>query len=805
MSKGLHILRYSLVRDRTDTRPALTVGTWSELAARLAVHTRTAQKDGPAFIPAVFRDGAPRVDANVIEVTAAAYDLDSVTPDQVVACGERIEADGVAYAAYSTYSHDHASGEWCVRIVLPLSRPVTPLEWPRVWQGIATRYQIPADVKAKNASRLYYLPSAPVGSDVFAAQAPGAPVDVDSLLSRASPVAPPTVGAPTDAGPVDLVAIRDYMASTRGELGALFKHVLRGEPLSGEGGRDTAVHAVTGALAFRFPEVPDAALLTLIEPSVRTMPGPEGGEHWIAEARAKLARARERYVQREAESAEERGSLLAIIRGTDPDTGDALTTCYGTADVERLALEHGSSVEELLSTRVVIQYGARYFFLTDRGYLDGIGREAAENAFRRDLLPWSEQIAFTTPTANGGERQVKLAEVVQRHGSVARNLVYSVADVRSRYSPGDRTLRLATAPLRALNAMFDAEIDHWLSLFGADQVEALKDWIACATVLDRPSCAIYLEGAPKVGKSLFAEGLARLWSSSGATRLTAEKMASWNDSFLRCPLLFVDETLGAAGRSSADASSLIRDLITSTDHDLRRKFMDGARIEGAFRLVFGANNPRLLRFSEQMTEDDIAALESRFLLIRPPVAAAEYLARIGGRGKTESWVQGDGLARHALWLHETRRVTPGERLLVEGRPGSLTDRLAAGAGIAPSVCEWVVKFLIDERRPPDLTQFVMIGNGEVWVCPTVIAHEDRWGHYVGSERVPGLKTAAQALQGMSTPGQPRRRTAHGHISYRRVRGRIILDQARAFGLWDEALETAINAPNKEMSDILERL
>src|SRR5690606_32527461 len=126
--------------------------------------------------------------------------------------------------------------------------------------------------------------------------------------------------------------------------------------------------------------------------------------------------------------------------------------------------------------------------------------------------------------------------------------------------------------------------------------EKLIDWVASVMRLDRQSCAIYIDGAPGVGKNLLATGLARLWHTGGASEL-GRVLEGFNDVLTQCPLVFADEALPQRRGITAE----LRRLIGSTARNLNRKFLPVCNLDGAIRLIIAGNNDRLLDTGEDLS------------------------------------------------------------------------------------------------------------------------------------------------------------------------------------------------------------
>lgn len=170
---------------------------WSELAARLAIPTRTAEsaeeyksmpkakrddlKDVGGFVGGVLRGGRRKADS-IIQRRLITLDLDSIPP------GEDVWSDfelifGFAAILYST--HSHTVKDQRLRIVIPLSRPVSPDEYSALSRRIAGDIGIDfCDDTTFEPHRLMYWPSASYDAPFRYEINDGPWLDVDEQLRR---------------------------------------------------------------------------------------------------------------------------------------------------------------------------------------------------------------------------------------------------------------------------------------------------------------------------------------------------------------------------------------------------------------------------------------------------------------------------------------------------------------------------------------------------------------------------------------------------------------------------------------------
>jgi hypothetical protein len=137
-------------RHEQDNKPSALILRWSELVARLTRHDMRAVKDGPAWSPVTYRNGAKRAKANVDQVHALVLDVDHVELPY-----ERLT--GLARVAHTTHSQNPpADPRW--RVVIPLAQSVPGDEesWSIYWLRARERFGEAMDEACKDASRMYF-------------------------------------------------------------------------------------------------------------------------------------------------------------------------------------------------------------------------------------------------------------------------------------------------------------------------------------------------------------------------------------------------------------------------------------------------------------------------------------------------------------------------------------------------------------------------------------------------------------------------------------------------------------------------
>ena len=169
---------FANVRDNMPSHQAVD---FSDLVELTSVHEIRETKDGPAISGAEFKPNTPRKNANVIRVNFVILDVDKGDVDEFTANCKKL---GWSAILYSTFSH--VTGKDCFRAVFQPSRPVSPAEWPTVWNSMNTLLGSAADKATRDLSHIFYMPSHPKAgrADAFVSVLEGdKPVDVDALLA----------------------------------------------------------------------------------------------------------------------------------------------------------------------------------------------------------------------------------------------------------------------------------------------------------------------------------------------------------------------------------------------------------------------------------------------------------------------------------------------------------------------------------------------------------------------------------------------------------------------------------------------
>ncbi len=182
---------------RTNNIPASEGwASWDDFAARMVDPRSRIITDDKMRVQLLSfaRFDGTRSNKNTRDITAAAMDFDDgkTTLDTILQCVPEVE-----FIAYSTHSHSVEKTK--MRVILPLSRPVTKDEWQLLWPIINALLGGGADKSTKDPCRMSFLPSCPDDKRNLAFQHhnKGQFLDPDELLSTSPTPSPQT---PDDLG-----------------------------------------------------------------------------------------------------------------------------------------------------------------------------------------------------------------------------------------------------------------------------------------------------------------------------------------------------------------------------------------------------------------------------------------------------------------------------------------------------------------------------------------------------------------------------------------------------------------------------
>lgn len=427
-----------------------------------------------------------------------------------------------------------------------------------------------------------------------------------------------------------------------------------------------------------------------------------------------------------------------------------------------------------LEKRWVLVTHAGYFIRGPGGYVHVTDKGVKVAA--RDLLAPAFPIVEIVEITDKGERLKSVDELLHQYGQEPRRTVYDYTAPTS-YLDGTCFVQKVGAPLN-FEPEYNAQIDHWLKLFAGEQYDAVCDWLATLTQLERPTAALLIMGVSGAGKDLLVEGISQFWS--GARTSFTRALDKFNFGLTRSPLVVANEQVRVPAWYPGDAPNALKEMISDTARDVEAKGKELVSLRGCVRVILATNSDGVLEFERNPTPSDIEALDERTLLVKPEAACKLYLKdELGGRKTTDEWVAGQGIARHVEWLRRTRTVQPGQRFLVEGR-GGMSDLLSSGSRGARAVLRAVLDALLG--APLDNPQVANVWRGGVWVSAAKL--KEFWPTFAGREPLP--EDLAGLLNTLCEAGPSTNRKLGGTvIRMREVKGPVIASMALREGRLEE--------------------
>jgi len=609
------------------------------------------------LIPVSFKQGTNTKELKHVEkVYLALLDFDGLNQEEYEFVISRIQEEKFEALVYSSWGHFAARPNYKFRVILPLSEPVNTGDWALLWSQLHQIFGGLPDTKCKDCSHGYFMPAAPEGTprkklilDHYA----GDPVDVDSLLDSmlmldASDQEEYREASGGEIIPRDRIkAFAKYLSRSRNQykawMGGLLHKVLDGEPFAERGSRDDTLYKIAGDLGQEFPEADAAALADLFSASLSNM----GSDcPTIDVVRDKIRRTQKRALAEKRK--EQRLKSIHEKKQKEFFGGD-----YTKEDIEEFCkATNNKSNPELFVKRLIVQKKNRYYVFFQGNYYPFTDAELV-NACRDRLLPAIDlyNVNLYNVSDKGFAIPKSVIQLVHDYGVVARDEIVSFKASASYFDEETSIFYEAPCPIR-VKPKRHAKVDKYIDEICPSErlAEALRDWLAVAPDSSRALSMLVLLGSSGIGKSSFAEGVARIWRKEGASKMaTALGIGvNYNGSVKKCPLLLADEALPTDGNGRVPSDKL-RSLISSNSHEINNKYGGMQEAEGYFRLVAALQNRSKLRFGRVEDNDDIVAIQQRMLFIHSEISSSKHF-------DYDLFVSGDAIAEHALWLMENREV-----------------------------------------------------------------------------------------------------------------------------------------------------
>lgn len=721
--------------------------TWGALVEQIQVagHRQDIIKENAPLISLyALRAGGSRCNADVQSVSGLCLDFDDKPLDAVLGAVERFQAENVAVLAYTTWKHGATLPLERWRLIVPFAAPIAPQQYDQLLAYVWAHFAEHADRDADGVSRGFFVPSAHPArleqASMFYLPGGGLPVShVPVVPARA------IVPAATPAQPVRFVQndtwemlarrMQKHNSAKTAELGNRLKNVLLGAPFAQPTERDVILWDLVSVVVRAYPDVSQDAIWELFRHSIERMAAehPEGAktEH---DVREKVERARGQ-VDAEADKhmPYDRKDAIKQAFGCERDapyTADELANIQEKTGLSALQLERSW----------ILQHESDYYLISHNGRLVTTQREALLNTCRVVLSPAPIDLHVIDKT---GRRLKNVGELLEAHSLPITEVRRSLIAKAPVFDLPRRAITLPTCAARSITAHYSQDIDDWLACLAGQRYLDLIRWLGQVPDLTYPLTGLVLTGPKSVGKSLLANGLSRLWCTTGPSKLS-EAMGGFNATLERCPFCHADEAEIPKDARGVERTGELREFVQSTARLVNEKFRRQVTLEGAARLQISANNENVFAMQAALTDHDVNAIAERFTHIRCNPLAAEYLESKGGRDGVEEWIAGDALPAHVLWLAEQYGNMRRGRFGIESDEATdLTDTLAVGSGVRSNICELVVRVLSSPEPLAD-GAFV-IGRELVVHLDWILKH---WELVIGKGKRPPTSAIIQALEGL---------------------------------------------------------
>ena len=745
-----------------------------------------------AFSPAEYPDGVKRAKHLVRRVHLLVFDVDKCSDEELMDFIE--QAEGLAMIVCSTFSRGLKPGARA-RVIMPLSRPVLRDEWDLFWDLTNAFFGGIGDPQCKDPSRIYFGLFAPTSmkDEHFILVKEGAPFPVDELLDNPPddlpPLPPPEEVTPVTEEDFGKWAKRQSKKSNErdADLGERLVKVSKGEVFAEPGVRDNTIFQLSLLIAKRWPNGDAAQIASYFTKSLQLMTQVDSECPQVDNVEYKIQRAQQQIRQQEAakEQAEgrvRRKRIKQAFKGkrTEP---------YSAEDLKSF----GSDVDW------IVQKAKSYYFFVDGSYRGPFTEADAGNAALSLLAPASEVIELFRVGKSGDVIKKPINQLVAEYGSVAETVVLDMRAAKSTFDPERMVLTQAPCPPQDIGPKFHPQFDQWLSLMVGDKKPEIDKWLSRVTDLNGPCVILFLTGPKDTGKSLFAKGVARFWTTEGPTSLE-EVFSDFNEGLARCPLCFADEQLPKDFRGYTKNGEL-REHVQATMRTYKRKYLPNAKLIGATRTIIAANNEDILRTQENLSANDIGAIVDRYLHGPTNIAAAEYLNRKDV--DTSGWVDGDMIAQHAAWLRDNLDWEPEGRFMIKVWDEQLSRSLATRSGDRSLVCQWLVLYLLDPKKFDEDARgkmYVQINKGRL--CVNTQALVKCWGLYIENDRCPPAGRLASAISSLSVSGRIKLNNEEGTpTNFRVIDKANLITWSRDTGFaTDEEIDEALKTDTKSRED-----
>lgn len=745
-------------------------------------------KNGLCIVLGKIPKGKDRGKKNVTEMHALGVDIDNTPDEKVEAIIEKLQ--GWEFVLYTTHKHgsEIAKGLGRYRLIIPLAEPVAgdPKQWSVVWSRLNMLVDGINDPSTKDASRLNYLPSTFDESLAQAFHFEGKWISADDLPAhvRDASATPPKSDSAARTVASKIKAKLKRIANDH-HLKKAATQLVAGEPFAESGDRHETIREFTWWLAEKDRHIPIEALCIVFGPSIEAMQNVDASTPGLDDVERTYTGAVDRIES--DKTARQQSFQLEHADGKGE---------YDHEDLEEIAKVQKCNVDDLRK-RWIVQRDTTFYFLQENGHYSQPATmaearvEAVANLHRAPIM-------LNEISKNGAPRRRSIHELVEDYGQKAHKIIADLRIADSFYLSRSRTMHEAACPLRPIDAEFNPIVAEWLEIMSGRHHDKLLDWLACLPDLKKLLCALYFGGHPGGGKTLFAQGVARIWTTGSATAFE-NVLEDFNEELTKCPIIFGDEAIPKYWKGNPTTTK-IRSIISQQSRTLSRKHKAPADLVGSVRLILTANNEHLLSGDGASTHLDLQAIAQRFLYIEVGEDAKDFIEALSHE-EIEDMLDGDGIAKHTLHLYATRKVTKGRRFWVEGDTDSMHRILMTGTAWNSLVCEWLVRYLMNPTGFDEAANgLIRRGEGRLLVNEQAVI--DGWKMYLETTKDPETAKIGTALRAVSTKEKPIQLRFKGRrLRYRVIDVEYLYDWSKRYNIGDsESLKLSLDDKNPALID-----
>lgn len=156
-------ISYSIFQSVKHIYPESVSVPWTVFSREMSTHQYTSleKHELPCFSPATFREGTRRHAGHVESLAFGVLDLDKVPEKDFQYTLDKLSCyDSFAYTTWSHTNNGLYSARACVRF----REPATPEQWIASCDRFNDTFRNVSDRRARDISRVYYLPYLPHGA-----------------------------------------------------------------------------------------------------------------------------------------------------------------------------------------------------------------------------------------------------------------------------------------------------------------------------------------------------------------------------------------------------------------------------------------------------------------------------------------------------------------------------------------------------------------------------------------------------------------------------------------------------------------